>query len=68
MGRLIPAGTGTERYQNLQIPPDAPVPEEEIFPLEGPAEAEMDVDTDRFAEMIRAAAAAAAGTDRGQPV
>ncbi len=63
MGRLIPAGTGMSTYTDLQIPPDAPVRMEEEFPLEGPAEAEMELDTDRFAEMIRAAAAAAAGSE-----
>jgi DNA-directed RNA polymerase subunit beta' len=60
MGRLIPAGTGMDVYASLQIPPDGPPPVEEEFVEEAP-EAEVDLDTDRFAEMLRAAAAAAAG-------
>jgi DNA-directed RNA polymerase subunit beta' len=61
MGRLIPAGTGMEAYRSLIIPPDGPPPVEEEF-AEEVAEAEVDLDTDRFAEMIRQAAAAAAGS------
>ena len=58
MGRLIPAGTGMEAYTSLQIEPDGPPPVEDM-PHEEVAEQEVDLDTDRFAEMIRAAAAAA---------
>jgi len=65
MGRLIPAGTGMETYADLQITPDGPPPVEEEL-TEEVMEAEVDLDTDRFAEMIRQAAAAAAGTDSGK--
>ena len=67
MGRLIPAGTGMETYHGLRIAPDGPPPPEEIEEevLEEVAEPETDLDTDRFAEMLRAAAAAAAGSDPG---
>ncbi len=62
MGRLIPAGTGLDSYAELQIPPDAPpieaAPEDVL-------EAEVEIDTDRFAEMIRAAAAAATSSEPG---
>jgi DNA-directed RNA polymerase subunit beta' len=68
MGRLIPAGTGMERYTSLKIEPDGPPAYEDEVPLgvteEGVPE-EPDLDTDRFAEMIRAAAAAAAASDPG---
>jgi DNA-directed RNA polymerase subunit beta' len=62
MGRLIPAGTGTDTYVDIQIQPDLPPPPEieEVAPEEG-AEAEVELDTDRFTEMLRAAAAAAGG-------
>jgi DNA-directed RNA polymerase subunit beta' len=60
MGRLIPAGTGMHTYAGLQIPPDGPPPMEEEMGEEI-VEAEVDLDTDRFAEMLRAAAAAATG-------
>ena len=63
MGRLIPAGTGMELYAGIQIPPDAPPPVEEEVAEEG-VEAEVDLDTDRFAEMLRAAAAAASGSEQ----
>ena len=60
MGRLIPAGTGMAIYADLEIEPDLPVPvEEEEVALEV-EEAEGDLETDRFSEMLRAAAAAAA--------
>ncbi len=65
MGRLIPAGTGMEMYARLEITPDGPPPIEEEFAEEG-LEAEVDFDTDRFAEMIRAAAAAAGGAEPGK--
>jgi hypothetical protein len=65
MGRLIPAGTGIGEYTSLQIVPDGPPPMEEVPPEEA-IEAEAELDTDRFAEMIRAAAAAAAGSEPGQ--
>jgi DNA-directed RNA polymerase subunit beta' len=65
MGRLIPAGTGMDAYSSLEIVPDGPPPIEEEYEEEV-AEAEAELDTDRFAEMIRAAAAAAAGTDPGK--
>jgi len=58
MGRLIPAGTGMAAYTSLQIEPDGPPPPEAFVPQED-IEADVDLDTDRFAEMIRAAAAAA---------
>jgi DNA-directed RNA polymerase subunit beta' len=58
MGRLIPAGTGMDAYTSLKIEPDGPPPPSEYVPEEE-IEAEVDLDTDRFAEMIRAAAAAA---------
>jgi DNA-directed RNA polymerase subunit beta' len=58
MGRLIPAGTGMAAYTALQIEPDGPPPRQEVVPEEV-IETEVDLDTDRFAEMIRAAAAAA---------
>jgi DNA-directed RNA polymerase subunit beta' len=63
MGRLIPAGTGMDGYRAIQIPPDAPPPPaiEEEVPEEA-VEIEADIDTDRFTEMLRAAAAAA-GTE-----
>ncbi len=53
-----------ETYTSLEIPPDGPPPVEEEFAEEA-IEAEVDLDTDRFAEMIRQAAAAAAGQDSG---
>ena len=70
MGRLIPAGTGMERYTSLQIEPDGPPAYEEelpmgVMPTEG-AHEEPDPDTDRFAEMIRAAAAAASASEPSQ--
>jgi len=65
MGRLIPAGTGMESYVQLEITPDGPPPIEEEFADES-LEAETDFDTDRFAEMIRAAAAAAGGAESGK--
>jgi DNA-directed RNA polymerase subunit beta' len=64
MGRLIPAGTGMESYAGLQIEPDGPPPVEEA--PEEFLEAEVDLDTDRFTEMIRAAAAAATGSEPGK--
>ncbi|MDH3627144.1 MAG: DNA-directed RNA polymerase subunit beta' [Acidobacteriota bacterium] len=64
MGRLIPAGTGMDTYTDIQIEPDGPPPMEEPRFEEG-GEGEMDLDTDRFAEMIRQAAAAAAGAEPG---
>ena len=60
MGRLIPAGTGMPLYADIQIPPDGPPPMEEEM-VEEIAEPEIDLDTDRFSEMLRAAAAAATG-------
>jgi hypothetical protein len=63
MGRLIPAGTGLESYAGLQIEPDGPPPLEEEAAEE--VLEDVDLDTDRFAEMIRAAAAAATGTEPG---
>ncbi|ANM28582.1 DNA-directed RNA polymerase subunit beta' [Acidobacteria bacterium Mor1] len=65
MGRLIPAGTGMEHYRSLRIEADVPPPVEET-PEEVIEAAEVDLDADRFAEMIRQAAAAAAGTDPGK--
>ena len=65
MGRLIPAGTGMAAYTSLEIMPDGPPPMVDEFGEEV-EEAEVDLDTDRFAEMIRAAAAAAAGADSGK--
>jgi DNA-directed RNA polymerase subunit beta' len=65
MGRLIPAGTGLLAYTRLQIEPDGPPPFEETAVEEVP-EVEADLDTDRFAEMIRAAAAAATGSEPGK--
>ncbi len=59
MGRLIPAGTGLVAYSQLEIEPDGPPPVEEEHVEE--ALEDVDLDTDRFAEMIRQAAAAAAG-------
>jgi DNA-directed RNA polymerase subunit beta' len=59
MGRLIPAGTGLAAYSQLEIEPDGPPPVEEEHVEE--ALEDVDLDTDRFAEMIRQAAAAAAG-------
>jgi hypothetical protein len=47
-------------YAGLQIAPDGPPPVEEEM-AEELVEAEVDLDTDRFAEMLRAAAAAATG-------
>jgi DNA-directed RNA polymerase subunit beta' len=68
MGRLIPAGTGMNTYTALQIPPDAPVPQEDVYDVEGLLpEGEIDLDTDRFTEMIRAAAAAATGPETENP-
>ncbi|HEX6850172.1 MAG TPA: hypothetical protein VF139_02110, partial [Candidatus Polarisedimenticolaceae bacterium] len=64
MGRLVPAGTGLDLYSGLLIPADGPPPMEEEIPEEA-VEAEVDLDTDRFAEMLRAAAAAAAGGGAG---
>jgi DNA-directed RNA polymerase subunit beta' len=64
MGRLVPAGTGIGAYTSLQIPSDGPPPVEETVPEEG-IEAELDLDTDRFTELLRAAAAAAAGSEPG---
>jgi hypothetical protein len=63
MGRLIPAGTGMGLYTDLEIEPDSPPPLEEPEDL---LESEVDMDTDRFTEMIRAAAAAATGTEPGK--
>ncbi len=67
MGRLIPAGTGMASYHDLLIAPDGPPPPEEIEDevQEEVAEPEVDLDTDRFAEMLRAAAAAATGNEPG---
>jgi DNA-directed RNA polymerase subunit beta' len=69
MGRLIPAGTGMDRYASLQIEPDGPPAYEEELPLRAMPEdgipEEPELDTDRFAEMIRAAAAAASASDPG---
>ncbi len=65
MGRLVPAGTGMDVYTSIQIAADGPPPLEEPVPEEA-AEAELDLDTDRFTEMLRAAAAAAAGTEQPQ--
>ena len=65
MGRLIPAGTGMDIYRGIEIIPDGPPPMEEPTVEEQPA-AEVDLDTDRFAEMIRAAAAAASGQEPGK--
>jgi len=64
MGRLIPAGTGMEHYRSIDIMPDGPPPVEEELPEEV-LEADVDLDSDRFAEMIRQAAAAAAGNEPG---
>jgi len=66
MGRLIPAGTGMEIYRRIEIPEDMPPVVEEEVP-EGAEAEEAAVETDRFAEMIRAAAALAAGTEPGKP-
>jgi DNA-directed RNA polymerase subunit beta' len=63
MGRLIPAGTGMVAYMGLEIEPDGPPPMEEPEDL---LESEVDLDTDRFTEMIRAAAAAATGSEPGK--
>jgi DNA-directed RNA polymerase subunit beta' len=63
MGRLIPAGTGMVAYTDLEIEPDGPPPMEEPEDL---LESEVDLDTDRFTEMIRAAAAAATGSEPGK--
>jgi DNA-directed RNA polymerase subunit beta' len=60
MGRLIPAGTGMGIYSGIQIPEDGPPPMEEEMG-EDMVEPEADLDTDRFAEMLRAAAAEATG-------
>ena len=66
MGRLIPAGTGLEDYRSIQIAPDGPP--EEVFELEEELiEKDLDLDSDRFAEMIRQAAAAATGGDSKPP-
>ena len=64
MGRLIPAGTGMSTYTGIEIAPDGPPPIEEEFAEEA-LEAEVDLDTDRFAEMIRQAVAASSGSDPG---
>jgi DNA-directed RNA polymerase subunit beta' len=64
MGRLIPAGTGMDMYAGLEIMPDGPPPIEEEYTEEA-IEAEVDLDTDRFAEMIRQAVAASSGSDPG---
>ena len=66
MGRLIPAGTGMDVYNDLQIEPDGPPPVEEEEIVEEVAAGEADLDTDRFAEMLRAAAAAAAAGEQGK--
>jgi len=67
MGRLIPAGTGMDVYTSIQIEPDGPPPEvEEEIPIEPVAEGEADLDSDRFAEMLRAAAAAASDPEQGK--
>jgi DNA-directed RNA polymerase subunit beta' len=66
MGRLIPAGTGMAVYHDIQIEPDGPPPVEEEEIAEEIAEGEVDLDTDRFAEMLRAAAAAAASGEQGK--
>ena len=60
MGRLIPAGTGMGIYSGIQIPADEPPPMDEEMGEEL-VEPEVDLDTDRFAEMLRAAAAEATG-------
>jgi DNA-directed RNA polymerase subunit beta' len=60
MGRLIPAGTGMGIYSAIQIPADGPPPMDEEMGEEL-VEPEVDLDTDRFAEMLRAAAAEATG-------
>jgi DNA-directed RNA polymerase subunit beta' len=60
MGRLIPAGTGMGIYSGIQIPADGPPPMDEEMGEEM-VEPEVDLDTDRFAEMLRAAAAEATG-------
>ena len=60
MGRLIPAGTGMGIYSGIQIPEDGPPPMDEEMGEEM-VEPEADLDTDRFAEMLRAAAAEATG-------
>jgi len=60
MGRLIPAGTGMPMYAGIQIQPDGPPPMDDEMIEEMP-EPEVDLDTDRFSEMLRAAAAAATG-------
>jgi DNA-directed RNA polymerase subunit beta' len=66
MGRLIPAGTGLEDYRSIEIAPDGPP--EEVFELEEELiEKDLDLDSDRFAEMIRQAAAAATGGDSKPP-
>jgi hypothetical protein len=54
-----------ETYTKLEIEPDGPPPIEEE--PEEILEVEMDQDTDRFTEMIRAAAAAATGSEPGKP-
>ena len=64
MGRLIPAGTGMDIYRSIEIIPDGPPPREDE-PVEEQPAAEVDLDTDRFAEMIRAAAAAASAAGGG---
>jgi DNA-directed RNA polymerase subunit beta' len=67
MGRLIPAGTGMDVYTRIQIEPDGPPPEEEEeLPIEPAVEGEADLDSDRFAEMLRAAAAAASDPEQGK--
>ncbi|MDH3592882.1 MAG: DNA-directed RNA polymerase subunit beta', partial [Planctomycetota bacterium] len=66
MGRLIPAGTGMEHYRSIEIAPDGP-PEESFEIEEDLLDQELDLDSDRFAEMIRQAAAAASGGEPGNP-
>jgi hypothetical protein len=55
-----------DTYAGIQIQPDLPPPVEveEVLPEEA-VEAEVDLDTDRFTEMLRAAAAAA-GSEPGK--
>jgi len=64
MGRLIPAGTGMDVYKRIRIPSDGPPPMVEEAPEE--AEAEAALETDRFTEMLRAAAAAAGPEPEGK--
>jgi DNA-directed RNA polymerase subunit beta' len=65
MGRLIPAGTGMAAYTALEIEPDGPPPMDDTL-VDEVIEPEVDLDTDRFTEMIRAAAAAATGSEPGK--